>query len=267
MLRTYKVFIFVFSINLFSVLSFGKGFDHSAWNEMLKRNVVVIDQGHASRVNYKNFKADEEKLNGYLETLSAVKKEDFNSWNENERLAFLFNAYNAFTIKLVLTKYPNLKSIKDLGSIFTSPWKKKFFKLFGEDSYLDKIEHKMIRKNFKEPRVHFAVNCASIGCPMLFNEAFSPDRLDSQLEQGLKSFLSDSTRNTYNKKSNTLEISKIFDWYSEDFEKGYQGFKDVSDVMAKYPELLTNDVPSQKAIKSKSVPIKYLNYDWNLNSL
>lgn len=254
-------------INFITIVSFAKGFDHSAWNELLKRNVVVTNQGHASRVNYKNFQADEKKLDNYLETLSAVKQEDFDKWDETEKLAFLFNTYNAYTIKLILSKYPDLKSIKDLGSLFSSPWKKKFFKLFGEDFYLDKIEHEMIRKNFKEPRVHFAVNCASIGCPMLFNEAFAADRLDKQLEQGLKSFLSDSTRNTYNKQSNTLEISKIFDWYGEDFEKGYMGYNKVADVMAKYPELLTNDVPSQKAIKNKTVPIKYLNYDWNLNSL
>ncbi len=267
MLRTYKGYLIALAIGFFATDSLGKSFDHSAWNEMLRRNVVIISQGHASRVNYKNFKADEKKLNDYLETLSTLKKEDFEKWNQPERLAFLFNAYNAFTIKLVLTKYPALKSINDVGSFFSSPWKKKFFKLFGDDCSLDTIEHRMIRKNYKEPRVHFAVNCASIGCPMLFNEAFSPDRLDLQLEQGLKSFLSDPTRNTYNKRSNTLEISKIFDWYAEDFEKGYQGYNDVADVMAKYPELLTNDVPSQKAIKNKSVPIKYLNYDWNLNSL
>ncbi len=244
-----------------------KGFDHSAWNEMLKRNVVYINNGHASRVNYKNLQADEKKLDGYLETVSAVSRSDFDKWPEAEKLAFLFNAYNAFTIKLILSKYPDLKSIKDLGSIFSSPWKKKFFKLFGEEFYLDKIEHETIRKNFKEPRVHFAVNCASIGCPMLFNEAFAADKLDKQLEQGLKSFLSDNTRNSYNKNSNTLEISKIFDWYSEDFEKGYLGYNKVIDVMAKYPELLTNDVAGQKAIKSKTPTIKYLNYDWNLNSL
>ncbi|OQW50437.1 MAG: hypothetical protein A4S09_01190 [Proteobacteria bacterium SG_bin7] len=267
MLRKYLIFSAIVVIHIFTVVSFGKGFDHSPWNEMLKRNVVIINQGHASRVSYRNFKADEKKLNIYLETLSAVRREDFDKWSEAERLAFLFNGYNAFTVKLILTKYPDLKSIKDLGSFFSSPWKKKFFKLFGDACSLDKIEHEMIRKNFKEPRVHFAVNCASIGCPMLLNEAFNPDKLNVQLEQGLKSFLSDSTRNTYNKQSNTIEVSKIFDWYSEDFEKGYQGYNSVADVFAKYPELLTNEVSSQKAIKIKSVPIKYLNYDWNLNSL
>jgi hypothetical protein len=250
-----------------SVIANAKGFDHGPWNELLKRNVVLLSEGHASKVNYKNFKADEFKLSSYLETLSSTTKADFDGWSESERLAFLINAYNAFTIQLVLTKYPEIKSIKDIGWVLSPPWKKRFFKLFGQESHLSNVENDLIRKKFKEPRIHFALNCASIGCPMLFNEAYNPERLDKQLEQGLKSFLSDSTRNTYNKESNSLQISKIFDWYSEDFEKGYQGYNQVVDVFSKYAELLTNDIPSQKAIKNKKVLIKYLNYDWNLNSL
>lgn len=256
--------LFIFSLLVFEHAT---AFDHSTWNEMLKRNVVPTSNAHASKVNYKNFKADEKKLDGYLESLSAVKKTEYDVWPEKEKLAFLINAYNAFTVKLILTKYPDLQSIKDLGSLFSSPWKKKFFKLLGEDFYLDRIEHEVIRKEFKEPRVHFGVNCASIGCPMLFNEAFTAAKVDALLEQGLKSFLSDSSRNTYDVKSKTLQISKIFDWYKEDFEKGYLGFSSVADVMAKYAELLTNDSAGQKAIRAKTVPIKYLNYDWNLNSL
>ncbi len=259
--------IFAAALTFFTLQAMAKGFDHSSWNEMLRRNVILISNGHASRVSYKNFQADEAKLDTYLESLSSVKKEDFAKWSESEQLAFLFNAYNAFTIKLVLTKYPNIKSIKDMSSIFSSPWKKRFFNLLGEEFSLDKIENDIIRKKYKEPRIHFAISCASIGCPMLFNEAFMAERLDKQLEQGLKSFLSDSSRNTYHKESNSLQISKIFDWYSEDFERGYQGYNKVIDVMAKYPELLTNDVAGQNAIKSKTPTIKYLNYDWNLNSL
>lgn len=252
-------------ILFFSVYVGAAPFNHSTWDKVLKEHVILINNGNASQVDYDKLRKNSSELKSYLDSVSRVSQSDFNTWPESERLAFLINTYNAFTIDLILTKYPDINSIKDLGGFFSSPWKKKFIPLFGKTAYLDFIEHEIIRKEFKESRVHFAVNCASIGCPMLAPEAFQASTIDAQLEKGLKAFLSDATRNTYDKKSGFLEVSKIFDWYKEDFEKGYQGFRSINDVMAKYAELLTDDKNAQTEIKNKKVKIKFLEYDWKLN--
>ena len=164
-----------------------------------------------------------------LDDYSKVPKAEFDAWTKPQQQAFLINAYNAFTVEKILTRYPDLKSIRDFGSVFGNPWKDKFFTLFGQPSYLDQIEHEILRKEgvYDEPRVHVAVVCASIGCPMLRNEAFIADKLEAQLEDGMRRFLSDRTRNRYNPQTKKLEISKIFDWYGKDFEKGHKGFTSV----------------------------------------
>ncbi|MGH8630760.1 MAG: DUF547 domain-containing protein, partial [Burkholderiales bacterium] len=147
---------------------------HSIWNGLLQRNVVLVAQGNSSQVHYAGFARDHTQLKAYLATLSAVASSDFDRWTRPQRLAFLINAYNAFTVELVLTRYPELKSIRELGSVFESPWKKEFAPLLGRTRSLDDIEHGMIRTPgaFDDPRIHAAVNCASVGCPMLRNEAF-----------------------------------------------------------------------------------------------
>ena len=141
-------------------------------------------------------------------------------------MAFLINAYNAFTVEKILTRYPDIKSIRDFGKVFGNPWKDKFFTLLGQECTLDGIEHEMLRKHgaYDEPRVHFAVNCASIGCPMLREEAYVAERLDAQLEEQAERFLSDRTRNRYSAQTGALEVSKIFDWFKEDWTSGYRGF-------------------------------------------
>lgn len=124
-----------------------QGFDHShaAWNALLGKHVKTFAHGNASAVDYAAFKAEHATLKNYLGTLSAVGEADYGKWSKAQRLAFLINAYNAFTVELILTKYPDLESIKDLGSVFSSPWKKKFFSLLGQERHLDDVEHGMIR--------------------------------------------------------------------------------------------------------------------------
>src|SRR4029079_18021630 len=186
---------------------------HAAWNALLKKHVVLIGDGKASQVRYADFARDRAGLKTYLDTLSKVSDAEFRSWSKTQQMAFLINAYNAFTIEKILTRYPDLKSIRDFGTVFGNPWKDKFFTLLGHESYLDQVEHEMLRAKgvYNEPRVHFAVNCASIGCPMLREEAYVADRLDAQLEEQARRFLSDHSRNRYNPDKNQLEVSKIFD--------------------------------------------------------
>ncbi len=238
---------------------------HSAWTSFLKKHVVVVDDGKASKVDYAGALEDRAALKTYLDTVSKVPAAEYAGWKKAERLAFLINAYNAFTVEKVLTRYPDLKSIRDFGTYFGNPWKDKFFTLFGKPMTLDGIEQDTIRAPgaFDEPRIHFAVNCASIGCPMLREEAYVPDRLDRQLEEQTGRFLSDRSRNRY--ADGVLEVSKIFDWYKKDFTAGYQGISSVEQFLGNYAALLADKPDDQKAIREGRVKVKYLDYDWSLN--
>jgi hypothetical protein len=240
---------------------------HAAWDALLKQHVVVAQNGNSSRVDYAGLAADPRALNAYLDGLSAVAETEYRGWTREQQLAFLLNAYNAFTLKLVLTRYPGLKSIKDLGSFLQSPWKKEFFKLLGAARSLDGVEHGMIRAPgaFDDPRIHFALNCASIGCPMLREEAYVAARLDAQLESGARRFLGDRSRNRYDPVSGKLEVSPIFDWYKADFEKGSRGITSVTQFLARYADFLAEDAVGHTVVRQGKAPIRYLDYDWTLN--
>lgn len=242
---------------------------HTLWDQLLNNHVVWIGGGYASRVDYAGFQNDRAQLRTYLAMLSAVEQDAFDSWASNEQLAFLINAYNAFTVELILTRYPELGSIKDTGSLVFSPWKKRFFRLLGKKRHLDDIEHGLIRKKgvYDEPRIHFAVVCAAIGCPGLRSEAFVADRLDRQLEDSLVRFLSDKSRNRYNAATGTLEVSKIFDWYKGDFSQGYRGITSLENFFGKYADLLADSDTGRQRVRSGSMKIRYLDYDWTLNDL
>lgn len=240
---------------------------HKAFDDLLKKHVTYITSGSASQVSYAGFSKDRAALKVYLDAVSAVPEATYKSWNKNQQLAFLINAYNAYTIELILTKYPNLKSIRDLGGTFTKPWSIKFFTLFSKDTNLDNIEHDMIRAEaaFNDPRIHVAVVCASIGCPMLRNEVFTGDRIDAQLDDAMSRFFSDRSRNRYNADSKKLEVTKLLDWYKKDFIKGHKGFASVESTLAKYADKLADDPVARLEIKAGKVAVTYLDYDWNLN--
>lgn len=235
-------------------------FDHSQWDTLLQNNVVVIEGGNATEVDYHKMSRDRETLAVYLEQLSQVDRDQFNSWSSSDQLAFLINAYNGWTVELILTKYPHLQSIKELGSLFRSPWKKKFIPLLEETRSLDDIEHGLIRGSgrYNDPRIHFAVNCASIGCPALRNQAYSGQLLETQLEAATTRFLSDRSRNRIQDKK--LEISSIFKWYREDFETGWRGTNSLQQFLMLYSESL-----GSSTTEMDSLEITFLDYDWGLN--
>ncbi len=235
----------------------------AAWEALLKKHVRWLPDGKQSRVNYAGMLADRAALKAVLEGMSAVPRTEFDRWSRAQQMAFLINTYNAFTIELVLTAYPRLKSIKDLGSVFQSAWKKNFFTLFGQSRNLDWIEHEQLRPRYAEPRIHAAIVCASIGCPALRPEAFTATRLEAQLEDGMARFLGDPTRNRL--RDGKLEVSQIFKWFREDFEKGHQNFVQVEDVFARYAAQLATTPQDQARLRAKSVAIGYLDYDWSLN--
>jgi hypothetical protein len=237
---------------------------YSAWDALSKKYVHLQADQHQSRTDYAGLKADHEQLKQVLAELSSVTEPEFSQMSQNQQKAFLINAYNTFTVELILSKYPDLKSIKDLGSLLQSPWKKEFFSLLGKPHNLDWIENDMLRSRYKDPRIHVGINCASIGCPALRNEAYTAAKIDAQLDNGMMNFLGDPTRNRY--MNGKLEVSEIFKWFQEDFEKGNKGFTKVNDVFARYAAQLTSDVNAQAQIRSNAVPVTYLPYDWSLNA-
>ena len=241
---------------------------HAAWNALLKKHVVVSASGVASSVRYAGLQAERSQLRAYLDALAAVTPDEYGRWTRAQRLAFLINAYNAWTVELVLTRYPDLASIKDLGSVLQSPWKKKIVRLLGDTRSLDDLEHGLIRAPgaFDDPRIHFAVVCASIGCPMLRDEAYTADRLDAQLDDALRRFLSDRSRNRYDADSGTLRVSRIFDWYRKDFEQGHQGYASLKAVFARHADLLADREDARARIRAGDYRLDFLPYDWALNN-
>lgn len=242
-----------------------QAFDHAylSWGALLGKHVHWLPDHKQSRVAYAGMAADRDALKGVLDGFSALTPAAFAGFSRTQQMAFLINAYNAFTIELVLTEYPRLKSIKDVGSIISSPWRKTFYKLLGEPRNLDWIEHEQLRARYNDPRIHTAIVCASIGCPALKPEAYTADRLDEQLEDGMRRFLGDPTRNRAS--AGKLAVSAIFKWFREDFEKGHQGFLKLDDVFARYAAQLSSDPQVQEQLKARKLTPEFLDYDWSLN--
>lgn len=210
--------------------------NHSDWNNLLQKH--VSEKGN---VDYKGFKKEQLKLNSYLTYLSSNTPDS--SWSKDEKMAYWINAYNAFTIKLIIDNYP-ISSIKDIEN----PWDIQFIDLGDETYSLNDIEHKILRK-MNDPRIHFGIVCASISCPKLQNEAFEASKLNDQLDNATKEFLADPSKNNLTETS--VEISKLFKWFAKDFKN--EGT--LVDFLNNYTEITI----SQNAKKT------FKDYDWNLN--
>ena len=242
---TLIIFSFFFTLGVNSAAWANPIVDHSIYAELLNKYVIN------GKVDYAGFKSEEAKLDQYLKLLEAV---DSKSLSENEQFAFYANAYNAWTIKLILSRYPDLKSIKDLGSLFKSPWKKQIVRLDGQVMTLDNIEHDILRPRFKDPRVHFAINCAAISCPPLRSEPYRGDSLSNQLNDSTKSFL--NSPGSYKFEGDDFYVSRIFKWFAEDFNYDVLGF---------YLNYANEALRQKLEAKRNTLRIKYLHYDWRLN--
>jgi len=265
-------------VALYAGASSAQAFDqsHATWDALLKKHVVVISGGKASQLDYAGMARDRARLGTYLESLGRVQAAQFDSWTKPRRMAFLINAYNASMVSKVLTRYPDIASVWDFGRIFGNPFRDDFISLFGRRYTLDGIEHDLLRKPgaYDEPRVHFTLNCASVGCPMLRDEAYVAERLGAQLEDQARRFLSDRTRNRYNPRTGKLEVSKIFDWYGEDWARGARGFDggtpaigSLAEYFARYAGLLADEPADRKRIVAQAAEIGFLDYDWALNDV
>lgn len=236
---------------------------HGLFDIVLKKHVVLRDNGMWSQVDYRGIANDKALMGTYLGQLSAVGKSEYDAWSRDKKLAFLINAYNAYTIDLVVRHYP-VKSIKNIGSVFKSVWSIRYIPLLGQKRSLDEIEHELIRQKgvFDEPRIHVALVCASIGCPALRNEAFTYEKLNAQLEKSLVLFLSDKTRNRYDAAKKTYRVSPIFKWYEEDFKAKYGSLEAFFIGYAKYLAAYEKDIPQ---MMKKGSTLEFGDYNWNLN--
>ena len=252
-----SVLLIIVSISSHSAFAY----DHSykSYTEILKQVVAV--KGHQSFVDYTKLKSDTSKLDEFTDGIEYIGKKEFDSWSREQQMAFLINAYNAFTIQLILTKYP-VDSIKAYGGLFVnSPWEKEFFTLFGKKSTLNHIEHDLLRKLYKESRLHFVLVCASRSCPPLITEAYVAGKLEQQFTDATTNFMRDTERNRFNAEKNKIEISKIFKWYKKDFTSS------AGSVNAFVAPFMTDDVEVRTLIANKETKIQYLDYDWSLNGV
>ncbi len=237
--------------------------EHAAWTRLLETNVRWDAAGGATTVDYRAMQSQRPALDAYLAELAAVPADEFARWPWPQRQAFLINAYNAGTVSLVLTGHPDIDSIRDLGGLLRNPWRKAFVPLLGKTRSLDEIEHRILRgdPDYRDPRIHFAVNCASIGCPALRPEAFTAQRLEAQLADQTRRFLSDRSRNRYLAQRLRFEVSPIFDWYADDFAAG----GGVTRFLLAHPAALGVDTAALRGVKVESLSVRFTDYDWSLN--
>lgn len=220
---------------------------HQIWDELLQKHV------RDGRVDYHGFKQDRSQLDRYLAILSAAHPNDTN-WSGPEQMVYWINAYNAFTVALILDHYP-VESIKDIkrGIPFVnSVWDIQFIEIQGRKYDLNKIEHSILRKDFDDPRIHAAINCASVSCPPLSNRAYSPENLDLQLELAMRTFINDPVRNRV--RPEKAELSKIFSWFKGDFTSYGSSLRDYVNRYAQTPLRPDGE-------------IVFLDYDWRLNDI
>jgi len=246
--------------------------NHTIFTKLLQENVKD------DKVNYTGF-IKSSKFDKYLESLGNIDSKDFGNWSEKQKLAFWINAYNAFTVKAIIDNYPIKRSFTLVG-IFYAPensilqipgvWKKLKFKAVGGNVTLDHIEHGILRKEFKEPRIHVAINCASVSCPDLRNEAYIADKIEYQLEDASRNFVNSKTKGVLvDKNKNRIKVSKIFKWFGDDFFSNYhnQEFNNKSDkqngTLGFIYKYINED--EKEYVLRGDYKLKYMPYDWELN--
>lgn len=229
--------------------------EHAAWDAMLARYV------HDGVVDYSGLThSGTAALDGYLRALESVCRDQYVAWTREQQLAFWINAYNAYTIKLILEHYP-VKSIRSIGLLPGSAFRDQLAPLRWLRKTalsLNDIENDILRKDFREPRIHFAIVCASQSCPALRSEAYRATTLDAQLTLAARRFLSDRSKNRFDPAARTLHLSSVFKWFREDFERTS---RTLQAFVARYAEPATATALSS----GDDVRIEFLDYDWSLN--
>ena len=222
----------------------------------------VDDQG---LVDYEALQANRQQLDRFNQSLGRVASKTYANWSEAQQIAFLINAYNAFTLQSIIDQEPIKNSIRDISGV----WNRRKFTLAGEERTLDNIEHDILRQDFNEPRIHVALVCAAVSCPPLRNEPYSPNTLDAQLKDQTLKFASSPHGLTLDRQEEKVYLSSIFKWYGDDFKPTY-GIEDKFEGNDKQRAVLNYFSPvlnksSQKFLQQGDYKVKYLDYDWSLN--
>lgn len=225
------------------------GFDYSAWQKVLTARVSEIGE-----VDYEGLKQNPGDLNQFLDQIAKTSPKNHPELfpAKADQLAYWINAYNALTISGVLKAYP-VKSVRYIGIPFTF-FSRKNYVVGGEKMSVDNIEHDILRKDFAEPRIHFAVVCASVSCPRIQREAYTPANVFDQLERGAKEFVAE--RRNVEVQGDKLILSSILNWYGKDFSRDGKSVNDF---------LKAHAAPSLAAQLDKVANVSFRDYDWNLN--
>ncbi len=249
---------------------------HSIYDSLLKEHV------QDAKVNYKGIIKSSEKFNDYITQLGLVSQEVYQNWTDEVRLAFWINAYNAFAIKAIIDNYPIKRNYSLIGLFLPSNsirqisgvWTDLQFQAVGRKVTLGEIEHEILRKEFNEPRIHFAINCASMGCPDLRNEAYRPDIIYDQLESQSIDYVNNQEKGVrIDTENSKVQFSQIFNWFGDDFVESYGNTKLFEERSFKEKAILNFVLKYLKSegerdyLKRNGFSISYLDYDWSLNEL
>jgi hypothetical protein len=229
-------------------------FDHShgRFATVLSRFV------NADGVDYAGLKAAPADLDAYLAEIAAVKRSDFDAWPREQRLSLLLNLYNARTLRLILDHHP-ISSIRKIGTLPGAAWRQLIVRFGGEVMSLDHLENKIIRPDYAEPRIHFALVCAAKGCPPLRTEPYTATKLTEQLDDQARQFLATEAKNRFDSSTSTLWLSPIFDWYEKDFTA-------VAGSLEMYVRPFLTDTARQAVDSAKKIRVRFTDYDWSLNT-
>ncbi len=240
-------------------------FDHThlAFTEILEAHVKN------GRVDYRALKAKPGALKQYLDSLARVPRRRFGKWQEKQRLAFLFNLYNAATLQLIVDHYP-VAGIKKIGGWLKSPWDLSVVRVFGGRISLNRLEHKILRQEYNEPRLHLALVCAAGGCPPLRREAFTAETLDKQLDEQARAYLGSAKGLRIDRRAGVVYVSSIFKWYGGDFvdkhtpKTGFSGLGKTERAVAAFCAAYVPE-KDRSFLRAGGYHVKYLRYDWSLN--
>ncbi|MEM9276731.1 MAG: DUF547 domain-containing protein [Cyanobacteria bacterium P01_F01_bin.143] len=235
-------------------------FNYQIYNNVLKN--YVSDRG---LVDYQQLQKNRQELDQFNQALAKVNTTTYNSWSEAEKLAFLINAYNSFTLQSIIDQNPLKNSIRDISGV----WTRRKFAIAGLEKTLDNIEHDIIRKEFNEPRIHMALVCAAMSCPILRDEAYTADNLDSQLDDQTRKFITSSQGFKIDRDRKIVYLSSIFKWFGKDWIANYgidnkfTGSKKEQAVLNFISQYLSSQ--DRQYLEQGNYKISYLKYDWSLN--
>ncbi|MFC1561752.1 DUF547 domain-containing protein [candidate division KSB1 bacterium] len=272
-MKTQHIFTCFFLLGMIIGSAGAQEFDHSAYDEILKAHV---EQG---LVDYAGLKSEKGGLDRYMNMLAEARPDDYEQWSREEQLAFWINAYNAITLYGIRENYPvqyggfvaRLRFPESSIRQISGFWDKVFVKPLGKEYSLNHIEHEILRKEFNDPRIHFAIVCASMSCPDLSREAYTAEKLDHQLDLAVVNFLKQPKGLRIDRHNNILFLSSIFGWYKDDF-----AVDNLPDRLMKYKKeqhgfmsfiMRYTDEQTNNYILTNSPEVRFLDYDWSLNEM